>query len=113
MIILAERMKDLRKEHHMTQQMLATRLGISSSVISSYELQDRTPSVEMLCRIADLFDISIDYLLGRTDLSVSVRHMKGKPGVVSSKLISLIVELFLCVQDDLNLEINLEQLRQR
>ena len=59
------------------------------------------------------FDITTDYLLGRTDWSVSVRHMKGKPGVVSSKLISLIVELFLCIQDDFNLEINLEQLRQR
>ena len=83
MIILAERMKDLRKEHHMTQQMLATRLGISNSVISSYELQDRTPSLEMLCKYADFFDITTDYLLGRTDWSVSVRHMKGKPGVVS------------------------------
>ena len=83
MIILAERMKDLRKEHHMTQQMLATRLGISNSVISSYELQDRTPSLEMLCKYADFFDITTDYLLGRTDWSVSVRHMKGNPGVVS------------------------------
>ena len=113
MIILAERMKDLRKEHHMTQQMLATRLGISNSVISRYELEDRAPSLEMLCKYADFFDITTDYLVGRTDWSVSVRHMKGKPGVVSSKLISLIVELFLCIQDDFNLEINLEQLRQR
>lgn len=55
----------LRLAHGLTQQELAEHLGISPVTISGYELGRREPSIEMLERIADYFDVTVDYLLGR------------------------------------------------
>ncbi len=48
----------------MTQQQLATQIGVSKSVVSYYELQERTPSPEILLKLASIFHVSSDYLLG-------------------------------------------------
>lgn len=48
----------------MSQTDLAKRLNITKSVISYYELQERTPSPDVLIRLADIFHVSTDYLLG-------------------------------------------------
>lgn len=47
-----------------TQQELATKLGVTKSVVSYYELQERYPSPEVLIRLAQIFNVSTDYLLG-------------------------------------------------
>ena len=48
----------------MTQQQLADKVGITKSVISFYELRERTPSPEILVKLAAEFRVSSDYLLG-------------------------------------------------
>ena len=48
----------------MTQQQLADRLRVTKSVISYYELQERYPSPEILIKIASVFHVSCDFLLG-------------------------------------------------
>lgn len=48
----------------MTQSQLAAQLGITKSVISFYELRERAPSPEVLIKLAHLFHVSADYLLG-------------------------------------------------
>lgn len=48
----------------MTQQQLATQLGITKSVVSFYELQTRSPSPDVLAKLAKIFHVSVDYLLG-------------------------------------------------
>ena len=58
------KLKELRKQSGMTQKDLAERLGVSKSVISFYELQERCPSPETLMRIAAVFHVTTDYLLG-------------------------------------------------
>ena len=58
------RLKQLRKQAGLTQQQLATQLGITKSVVSFYELQDRSPSPEVLIKLAAIFHVSADYLLG-------------------------------------------------
>jgi len=58
-------LKMLRLAHGLTQQELAEHLGISPVTISGYELGYREPSIEMLERIADYFEISVDFLIGR------------------------------------------------
>ena len=63
---LAERLRYLREETHYSQRGLAKRLGYSPSVISAYESGDRTPSVQALIALADVYHVSVDYLLGRT-----------------------------------------------
>ncbi len=58
------RLKNLRKQAGLTQQQLATQLGITKSVVSFYELQERSPSPEVLIKLTTIFHVSADYLLG-------------------------------------------------
>lgn len=57
-------LKELRLQHGLTHQQLATQLGISKSVVSYYEQQERGPSPEILVKLAAIFHVSTDYLLG-------------------------------------------------
>lgn len=61
------RMRDLREDAELSQTELAAALDIAQTTYSGYERGFREPSLEMLCRIADFFHTSTDYLLGRTD----------------------------------------------
>ena len=58
-------LKELRIQAGLTQVQLAQKAGLSKSVISYYELQERAPSPEILLSFADIFGTSTDYLLGR------------------------------------------------
>ena len=58
------KLKTLRKQAGLTQQQLAAQLGITKSVVSFYELQARSPSPEVLAKLARIFHVSADYLLG-------------------------------------------------
>ena len=61
------RLKELRKKKHMTQQRLAIELSMSQNTISRYETGEREADYKTLILIADYFQVSIDYLLERTD----------------------------------------------
>jgi transcriptional regulator with XRE-family HTH domain len=63
----SERLAELRKKHKMTQQELANKLGVSRGTIGMYEIGQREPDAETLKKIADFFNTTTDYLLGRTD----------------------------------------------
>ncbi len=64
---LAERLKGLRAKLKLSQREVANILEVSPSVISAYESGERTPSVEVLLRLSNLYQCSTDYLLGRTE----------------------------------------------
>lgn len=64
MVDFGTKLKSLRRQAGMTQQELATKLGITKSVVSYYELSERTPSPEVLKALAIIFHVSADYLLG-------------------------------------------------
>lgn len=66
-----ERIAELREQRGWTQEELATSVGITRAALSHYENR-RKPDFETLTRLADLFDVSIDYLIGRTTLEKSV-----------------------------------------
>lgn len=59
-----ERLRELRKGKSLTQQQLADRLNVAKSIVSYYESGDRFPSYDVLIRIAGLFHVTTDYLLG-------------------------------------------------
>ena len=61
-----ERIKYLREKNGFTQKDIATRLGVEPAAISKYELNMREPNIEAIKKLAILFNVSIDYLLGRT-----------------------------------------------
>ena len=58
-------LRELRTERHLTEQQLADAVGLTKSTISMYESSCRLPSYGALERIADYFDVSMDYLFGR------------------------------------------------
>ena len=57
------KLKELRMQNGLTQQQLATQLGVTKSVISFYERQERTPSPVVLRKMAAIFRVSSDFLL--------------------------------------------------
>jgi len=65
--IIANRLKELRKERGLTQNQVAICCDITEKAYQNYELMTREPKVEVLSRIADFFEVSLDYLTGRTD----------------------------------------------
>lgn len=67
MATFANRLKDLRLKKRITQEKLAERFFITKSAISKYENGVNTPENKLLQDMADFFDVSVDYLLGRTD----------------------------------------------
>ena len=63
-----DRIKDLREDADMTQQQIADKLFINRRTYSSYELGIRGIPTEILSAIADIYDTSTDYLIGRTNV---------------------------------------------
>ena len=61
------RLKELRDQRHISQVFLGIELGMSQNTISRYETGAREADYETLIRFADYFQVSLDYLLGRTD----------------------------------------------
>ena len=62
-----QRLKELRLSKGLTTTQLAAELKCTNQTISHYERGDREPSKDILIKIADYFDVSVDYLLGRTE----------------------------------------------
>ena len=65
--ILSKRLKECRKEKGYTQWQVAVYCDITEKAYQNYELMTRQPKIDILVKIADLFGVSIDYLVGRTD----------------------------------------------
>ena len=63
-----DRLKELREEKELKQAELANLFNISPSTIGMYEQNRRTPDFALLNSIADYFGVSVDYLLGRTNI---------------------------------------------
>lgn len=64
---MGDRIAELRSNAHMSQFQLAKVLGIGTSTLGMYETNKRKPSPKVLKRIADYFNVSTDYLLGRSN----------------------------------------------
>lgn len=64
MVDFGNTLKTLRINQNMTQIQLAAKLGLTKSVISAYETGLRMPSYDVLIRIAQIFNVSTDFLLG-------------------------------------------------
>ena len=72
-MIFSERLKTLRKEKKLTQKELAEQIGISQKSYSHWETGKNEPSLENLIKLADLLEVSIDWLFGREQMKVKKR----------------------------------------
>ena len=68
----ARRLRELRTQRELSQAELARKLGVSKSRISMYELGSREPDFETLELIADFFNVDMDYLLGKENVSTYI-----------------------------------------
>jgi transcriptional regulator with XRE-family HTH domain len=73
------RLKELRKQRKLNQQAVADALNCSQSVYSRYENGSYEPSLEILLKLADFFQVSLDELVGRTPMEVVVKHETPPP----------------------------------
>jgi transcriptional regulator with XRE-family HTH domain len=69
--------KECREQAKLTQKEAAISLGVSVQSVSNWELGNREPSLETVLRLCDLYGVTSDHLLGRTEMPVSV--VRGNP----------------------------------
>lgn len=62
------RIKQLREENNWTQLELSKKMNCAMSSIAMYESETRKPSMEVLLKLSEIFDCSIDYILGKSDI---------------------------------------------
>ncbi|MFU1797323.1 helix-turn-helix domain-containing protein [Paenibacillus azoreducens] len=72
-----ERLRELRSSKKISQQELSDRLGFNRATYARYETGDTQPDFDTLKKLADFFDVSTDYLLGRTDSPHSPKQANG------------------------------------
>lgn len=89
MFNFSKKLTELRKQSHMTQQVLSERLCVTKATVSSYETGNRLPSYDILIRIAYIFHVSVDYLLGITEKNyLSVEGLTERQIEILNALIS-------------------------
>lgn len=71
MNLMGQRIKTLRKEHGMTQKELGEKLNVTKVSICCYEKGTRTPSLDILIDLSNIFNVSIDYFVGNDTFVVS------------------------------------------
>jgi len=83
--------KKLRERNKLTQTELAQVLNISKSMVSSYETGQRSPSYDVLIKIARFFNVSMDYLYGfKSDMYVSIEGLEEK----EKQMVRNLIEIF-------------------
>ena len=87
---LPEKLRELRTKNGISQRIVAQKLNVSPSIISSYETGERTPSVENLLLLSHLYRCSTDYLLGRE--AICPKMTVAVEGL-STKQVQLLTEL--------------------
>lgn len=76
--MILQRIRDLREDRDLTQTTVAEILHIQQNTYSQYETGIRNIPVEALCQLADFYGVSVDYLLGRTDVSKPYPRRKNR-----------------------------------
>ncbi len=79
-----DNLRKLREERDITQIKLSTDLEVSQELISRYELGSSFPQPQMLIKLANYFNCSIDYLLGVTDVRTPVKYLASNIDIVKN-----------------------------
>lgn len=79
MVLLGRKIKELRNKYRLTQTELATQIGVTKSTVAAYENDSRTPSYDVLIKIADVFKVSIDSLLSnRSEITLDASGLNSE-----------------------------------
>jgi len=86
---LSIRLRELRVNKHLRQEQVAKIIGVTKSTISAYENDLRQPSFEILLKLANLYCVSTDYLLGRTDtVSIDLTDLTAAEATLVTELVA-------------------------
>lgn len=129
MSTLGTRLLELRKQKGLTQEQLAEKLNVTNQSVSKWEKDINAPDIALLVELADLFDTSVDYLLGRKEseplvattpksidqLVFKIRILSADKDKVNINLPLNIVKVFakdgeLKMLKDKNIDIDIDQL---
>lgn len=69
MLNIGERITQLRKQNNLSQEQLAKKAEVSRTIIGNYERSANTPSIEVLIKLARVFNVSVDFIIGEGQLS--------------------------------------------
>jgi len=75
-MILGQKINQIRKQKALSQAALGKAIGTSGDVIGRYERGDIKPSIEVVLKIAEVLEVSVDYLVGNTSLELDKRLLK-------------------------------------
>ncbi len=93
MVYLSEKLKMLRLEKKLKQNQVAEIIGVSASVVSTYETGLRQPSYDVLIKLASLYRVSLDYLFGRTSKkSLDVSELNDEEAALISSLVTIFTD---------------------
>lgn len=99
MVGMSKKLKELRIERGLTQGQVSKRIGVTSSMVSAYENGIRQPSFEILIKLAYLYGVSSDYLLGISERkAVEPKNLVSVEGLTPAK-ISIIKQLISELRD--------------
>lgn len=70
---IGDKIQALRKEHGWSQQQLAKKVGTSGPIVGRYERGEMTPSVEVAKKLADTFDVTLDFLVDDTGKTTEIK----------------------------------------
>ncbi len=91
MVNMGGKLKTLRTEKKLTQKQVADQIGLAISAVSSYESGTRYPSYDVLVKLANIFHVSTDYLIGMTDTrNVDVTGLKDSEIELVSQLVDML-----------------------
>jgi transcriptional regulator with XRE-family HTH domain len=65
--VLGKRLRYLRDKSGLSQKFVAEKIGVKNNTLSGYEAGDRDPSLELLGKLANFYEVTTDYLTGRSD----------------------------------------------
>lgn len=88
-----ERLKELRKQKGLFQKDIANKLGIDRTTYVKYETGASEPDIKTLLSIADIFDVSVDYLLGKTEQIEKPADENGELSERDKEIIDLMSSL--------------------
>lgn len=74
--VFAKRLRDAREELGLMQKEMANKLNMPITTYNGYETGKRSPSLDIVKHIADMLDISTDYLLGRTNRKINISNLR-------------------------------------
>lgn len=91
MVNMGEKLKSLRIDKNLTQKQVADRIGLAISAVSSYESGTRYPSYDVLVKLARIFHVSTDYLLGITNTrNIDVTGLRDNEIELVSQLVDML-----------------------